>query len=125
MKVLIADDDGLVAHQTGRVMERLGHTIVGTANTGGAAVEMARALQPDLAVLDIVMPGLDGLQAARKILAERRIPIVLITGNPGPELPAQAARAGVATFVLKPVTEAKLSQAIRAAVGHAQSPRPC
>ncbi len=57
MNVLIADDDGLVAHQTGRVIQRLGHTIVGTASTGRAAIEMARSLRPDLALLDIVMPG--------------------------------------------------------------------
>ncbi len=116
MNVLIADDDGLVAHQTGRVIRRLGHTIVGTASTGRAAIELARSLRPDLALLDIVMPGLDGLEAARTILGERRIPIVLITGNPSPDLLQQAAAAGAATFVLKPVTEATLGQAIDVAV---------
>jgi response regulator NasT len=124
MRVLIADDDGLVAHQTGRVMRRLGHTIIGTAGTGRRAVEMARALQPDLALLDIVMPEMDGLEAARAILAEQRIPIVFITGNPSADLPSQVAALGAAGYVLKPVTETKLSRAIGDALARHQPPPP-
>jgi len=112
MNVLVADDDGLVAHQTGRVLRRLGHTVVGTAQTGRAAVAMAEELRPELAVLDIMMPEMDGIEAARRILAGCDIPIVLITGFASPSLPKRAEAAGVFTVVFKPASEAKLGSAI-------------
>jgi len=123
MNVLVADDDGLVAHQTGRVLRRLGHTVVGTAETGRAAVAMAEQLRPELAVLDIMMPEMDGVEAARRILIALDIPIVLITGFASPTLPKRAEAAGVFTLVAKPASEGKLASAIAAALLRFQARR--
>jgi len=116
MKVLIAEDDGLAAQQIEQELRTLGHQVVGTAETGRRAVEMARLLEPDMALLDVAMPGLDGIDAAREILAQRAIPVIMVTGHAEPELVARAAAAGVFTYLLKPVRQRELGTAIQIAL---------
>jgi len=98
-----------------RQVRALGHLVVGTAGTGRRAVEMARTLEPDLVLLDIAMPGLDGISAAREMLAARPVPIVMVTGHADPELVERAAAAGVFTYLLKPVGQRNLDAAIQMA----------
>ncbi len=98
-----------------RQLRTLGHLVVGTAGTGRRAVEMARTLEPDLVLLDIAMPGLDGIRAAREMLAARPVPIVMVTGHADPELVERAAAAGVFTYLLKPVSQRNLDAAIQMA----------
>ncbi len=92
-----------------------GHVVVGIAGTGRRAVEMTRTLEPELVLLDIAMPGLDGISAAREILAARPVPIVMVTGHTDPTLVEQAAAAGVFTYLLKPVSQRDLHPAIQVA----------
>lgn len=89
--------------------------MVGTADTGRRAAEMARTLQPELILLDIAMPGLDGISAAREILAAQPVPIVMVTGHADPALVERAAAAGVFTYLLKPVGRRDLDAAIQTA----------
>lgn len=98
-----------------REIRALGHGVVGTAETGRRAVEMARSLDPDLVLMDIALPGLDGISAAREILAFRAVPIVMVTGHADPELVERAAAAGVFTYLLKPVSQRDLDAAIQMA----------
>jgi response regulator NasT len=112
---LIAEDDGLEAQEMEREVRALGHQVVGRAGTGHRAIEMARTQEPDLILLDIAMPGLDGIGAARDILALRPVPIVMVTGHADPELVERAAAAGVFTYLLKPVSRRVLDAAIQMA----------
>ncbi len=78
-------------------------------------MDHARTLAPDVILMDIAMPGLDGIRAAREILAARAVPIVMVTGHADPELVEQAAAAGVFTYLLKPVGQRDLDAAIQMA----------
>lgn len=79
---------------------------------------MVRTLEPDLALLDIAMPGMDGISAAQEILAIRPLPIIMVTGHADPELVERAAAAGVFTYLLKPVNQPELAAAIQ--IAHAR-----
>jgi len=116
MKVLIAEDDALAAQEIERELRGLGHQVVGVAETGRRAVEMARILEPELALLDVAMPGVDGIEAAQEMLASRAIPIIMVTGHAEPEMVARAAAAGVFTYLLKPVRARELGSAIQIAL---------
>jgi len=76
---------------------------------------MTRSLEPDLVLMDIAMPGLDGISAAREILAVRAVPIIMVTGHADPDLVERAASAGVFTYLVKPVGQRDLDAAIRTA----------
>ena len=96
-------------------MERAGFEVCAEAKDGLEAVELARSEQPDLAVLDVKMPRLDGIEAARKILDERPIPIVMLTAYGQDELVSRAVEAGVFGYLVKPFREQDLLPAIRTA----------
>ncbi len=98
-----------------RHVHALGHRVVGTAGTGRRAVEMTRTLEPELVLMDIAMPGLDGVSAAREILTICSVPIVLVTGHAEPELVERAASVGILSYLLKPVSQRGLDAAIRVA----------
>ena len=115
MKILITEDDGLEAQEIERHVRALGHQSVGTAATGRRSVEMTRTIEPDLVLMDIEMPGMDGISAARKILSIRPIPIVLVTAHSEPELVEQAAGAGIFSYLLKPVGQRNLDAAMQIA----------
>jgi response regulator NasT len=96
-------------------LERAGFEVCAEARDGLEAVELARSEQPDLAVLDVKMPRLDGIEAARKILDERPIPIVMLTAYGQDELVSRAVEAGVFGYLVKPFREQDLLPAIRTA----------
>jgi len=116
VKILIAEDDGLVARDLARLVQGMGHTVASVAETGRRAVEAAETLAPDLVLLDIAMPDLDGIAAAQEILASRPIPIVMITAYGNPDLVDSAVSAGVMGYLLKPVSETALRAGIQVAL---------
>ena len=112
LKVLIAEDEPVVAQGLRVQLEGLGHHVVGIAYDGRDAVAKAESLGPSFIVLDIKMPRLDGLEAARQIMAQRPAPIILVTAHSDPELIEQAQTVGVMGYLIKPVDGKDLAPAI-------------
>ena len=122
--VLTADDDPAVRGHLRLVLEEAGYAILADARDGEEAVELARAHHPDVIVLDLGLPGVDGAEASRRIREERDVPIVALTGPDGGELLERAARAGVSSYVAKPAIEHELVGAVaNAAAGSVSQAR--
>jgi response regulator NasT len=115
MRVLIAEDETVIRLDLRQLLEAGGYEVCAEARDGAEAVELAREHAPDLAVMDVKMPRLDGISAARKILAERPLPIVIVTAYAEEELVARATEAGVFGYLVKPFREHDLLPAIRTA----------
>ena len=115
MKILIAEDETIIRMDLRALLEGAGFEVCAEAKDGEEAVELARSEQPDLAVLDVKMPRLDGIEAARRILDERPIPIVMVTAYGERELVARAVEAGVFGYLVKPFRETDLLPAIETA----------
>jgi response regulator NasT len=112
---LVAEDETIIRLDLKETLERAGFEVCGEARDGEEAVRLAREEKPDLAVLDVKMPRLDGIEAARRILAERPIPIVMLTAYGHDELVARAVEAGVFAYLVKPFRESDLLPAIQTA----------
>jgi response regulator NasT len=115
MKVLIAEDETLIRLDLRAMLERAGYEVIAEARDGEEAVALARSEAPDLVVLDVKMPELDGIEAARQILAERPIPVVIVSAFTEEKLVTRAAEAGVFGYLAKPFREADLLPAIATA----------
>src|SRR5436309_6397871 len=115
MRVLIAEDETIIRLDLRALLERAGFEVCAEARDGEEAVELARQTEPEVAVLDVKMPRLDGIEAARRILDERPIPIVMLTAYGQDELVSRAVEAGVFGYLVKPFLEQDLLPAIRAA----------
>ena len=115
MRILIAEDETIIRMDLRALLEAAGFEICAEARDGEEAVELARSEQPDLAVLDVKMPRLDGIEAAKQILEERPIPIVMVTAYGERELVARAVEAGVFGYLVKPFRETDLLPAIETA----------
>src|ERR1051326_8376617 len=115
MRILIAEDETIIRLDLRELLERAGYEVCAEARDGKEAVELARAERPDLAVLDVKMPQLDGIEAARRILDERPIPIVMLTAYGQEELVSRAVEAGVFGYLVKPFRESDLLPAIHTA----------
>jgi response regulator NasT len=115
MRLLIAEDETIIRLDLRELLERAGFEVCAEARDGLEAVELARTEQPDLAILDVKMPGLDGIEAAKRILEERPIPIVILTAYSQQELIARAVEAGVYGYLVKPFRESDLLPAIETA----------
>jgi AmiR/NasT family two-component response regulator len=115
MRILIAEDETIIRLDLRDLLERAGHEVVAEARDGEEAVALARTHEPDLAVLDVRMPRLDGIEAAKTILADRPIPIVMLTAYGQEELVARAIEAGVFGYLVKPFREQDLMPAIATA----------
>jgi len=121
LRILIAEDETIIRLDLRDVLERAGHEVCAEARDGEEAVALAQSEQPELAILDVKMPRLDGIEAARRILAERPIPIVMLTAYGQEELVARAVEAGVFGYLVKPFRETDLLPAIQTArVRHAE-----
>ncbi|MFL6014087.1 MAG: response regulator, partial [Gaiellaceae bacterium] len=97
------------------MLKRAGMDVVGEARDGEEAVALALDLEPDVAIMDVKMPKLDGIDAARRILDERPIPIVMLTAYGQEELVSRAVEAGVFGYLVKPFRESDLLPAIQTA----------
>ena len=115
MRILVAEDETIIRLDLRGLLERAGHEVIGEARDGEEAVGLARELEPDLAVMDVKMPRLDGIEAARRILEERPIPIVMLTAFDQRELVERAAEVGVYGYLVKPFREQDVVPAIETA----------
>ena len=117
-RLLIGEDQVLIRLDLHRLLERAGFDVCAMAIDGKEAVDLALEHRPDLVLLDVKMPRLDGIEAARRILAELNVPIVLLTAYGHGELISRAIDAGVVGFVAKPFRESDLLEALNAASRH-------
>jgi two-component system, response regulator PdtaR len=115
VRILIAEDETIIRLDLRKLLEEAGHEVCAEARDGVEAVELAEEHEPDLAILDVKMPRLDGIEAARHILEERPIPIVMLTAYAQGELVARAVEAGVYGYLVKPFRETDLLPAIATA----------
>jgi two-component system, response regulator PdtaR len=114
-RLIIADDESLVRTDLREALTELGYLVVGEVGDGQSAVNMARELEPDVVVMDIKMPGLDGIDAARILTQEKIAPVVLLTAYSQSELIERATEAGVVGYLVKPFRETDLPPAIELA----------
>lgn len=115
MRVLIADDDPIIRLDLKQMLENLDHEVVGEAEDGQAALDMARDLKPDICVLDVKMPVMDGIDAAHALTEEHIAPAILLTAYSDKELIDRAKDAGVFGYLVKPFKPSDLSPAIEVA----------
>jgi response regulator NasT len=115
-RLVVAEDQALIRLDLERLLEAAGFEICGSARDGLEAVELALEHRPDLVLLDVKMPRLDGVEAARRILAEGFVPIVMLTAYGYGEVISRAVDAGVVGFVVKPFKESALVEALREAL---------
>ena len=115
MRILVAEDETIIRLDLRDLLERAGFEVCAEARDGEEAVALARSEQPDLAIMDVKMPRLDGIEAARRILDENPIPIVMLTAYGQEELVSRAVEAGVFGYLVKPFRETDLLPAIHAA----------
>jgi len=115
-RILIADDESIIRLDLREMLTHLGYLVVGEANDGQSVIHMARELKPDLVIMDIRMPDLDGIEAARILTEEKVAPVILLTAYSQKELVEQAKEAGVVGYLVKPFKETDLSPAIEVAI---------
>ena len=115
VRILVAEDETIIRLDLVEMLKRAGLEVCAEARDGEEAVELAREHEPDLAIMDVKMPRLDGIEAARRILGDRPIPIVMLTAYGQGELVSRAVEAGVFGYLVKPFREQDLLPAIRAA----------
>ena len=117
LRVLVAEDETIIRLDICSLLEREGFEVCARAKDGVEAVALARSTLPDVAVMDVKMPRLDGIEAARQIVSARQIPIVMLTAHAQDELLTRAIQAGAFGYLSKPFREADLVAAIRMAGG--------
>jgi response regulator NasT len=117
LRIVIADDEGVIRLGLRAMLEEQGYQVVGEAADGKRALDLTAKLHPDLIFLDIKMPGVDGLQAARALLQDRTVPVIVLTAYADREFVERAREAGVLAYLVKPVREGDLQPAIEMAMG--------
>lgn len=116
-RVVIADDDPIIRMDLREMLAGLGYVVAGEAADGKSAVNLARELRPELVIMDIRMPEMDGIEAARTLTQENIAPVLLLTAYSEPELVQRATQAGVIGYLVKPFREAQLGPAIEVTLG--------
>jgi AmiR/NasT family two-component response regulator len=115
-RVIIADDESVIRMDLREMLTNLGYLVVGEAVDGRDAVNLARELKPDVAIFDIKMPDMDGIEAARILTEEKIAPVVLLTAYSQRDLVERAKEAGVVGYITKPMRESDLTPAIEVAM---------
>jgi AmiR/NasT family two-component response regulator len=115
-RVLIAEDEAIIRLDLRETLEEEGYEIVAETGRGDEAVELARSMRPDLAILDIKMPGIDGLEAARTITDERLCGVLVLTAFSQRDFIEQARDAGALAYLVKPFQKSDLVPAIELAI---------
>jgi response regulator NasT len=113
---VIAEDEAIIRLDLREILEGQGYEVVGEAGRGDEAVELARSLRPDLAILDVKMPGLDGISAARIVTEERLAAVLVLTAFSQRDLVEEARDAGALAYLVKPFQERDLVPAIEVAL---------
>jgi response regulator NasT len=111
-RILVAEDEALIRLDLAEMLTEAGYDVVGQASNGEQAVDMAKALTPDLVIMDVKMPVMDGITAAEEIGAAKICPVVMLTAFSQTELVERARDAGVMAYIVKPFTAADLGPAI-------------
>ncbi|RPJ58432.1 MAG: response regulator [Dehalococcoidia bacterium] len=112
VRVLIVEDDSLVCEMIEGLLEDIKYTVVGKATDGRRALELAQALRPDVVLMDIEMPHMNGLEATRHIYECCPTPVVILTAYENSELLAQASAAGVGAYLVKPPNKRQVERAL-------------
>jgi two-component system, response regulator PdtaR len=115
LEILIADDESIIRLGLKQILQEAGHTVL-TAENGAAAVRLAEAHTPDLVILDIKMPEMDGFEAARAILDRAQVPVIFLTAFGEQNLVERAVQLSVMGYLVKPIKEAELLAMIQVAV---------
>lgn len=115
-RVIIAEDNAKTRLFLKNQLELLGYDVIAAVSNGQAAVESAEEMNPNLVIMDVKMPEMDGIDAARAISAKSTVPIILITGLSSDEMATKAIEAGVFAYLVKPVTKKQLEPAIKLAL---------
>lgn len=119
-RIIIADDESIIRMDLREMLTHLGYDVVGEAADGRTAMELAKKLQPDLVVLDIKMPDMDGIEAAERLTQGRIAPVVLLTAYSEQHLIDRAKRAGVSGYLVKPFRESELMPVIELSLARFQ-----
>jgi response regulator NasT len=114
--VIIADDESIIRMDLREMLTNLGYLVIGEVGDGRSAVNLARELRPDVVFMDIKMPDMDGIDAAKILTEERVAPVLLLTAYSQQELVERAKEAGVVGYIVKPFRESDLAPAIEVAV---------
>lgn len=122
-KVLIADDERSVGMGLQAQLEALGYDVVAVVDDGQRAIEVCRRTLPDVVLMDIEMPGVDGLAAARQIAEDPGTPVIILTAHGHPNLVDQAVQGGVIQYLLKPVTSPALHAAMQTSLAQSREIR--
>ena len=122
-RVIVVEDEALIRMDIVEVLRENGFDVVGEASDGETAISLTRELLPDLVVMDITMPKMDGLTAAEAINKERLAPVVMLTAFAQPEFVARAVEAGAIAYVVKPFTPERLLPQIEVALSRHQMMR--
>ncbi len=115
-RVVIAEDEALIRLDLAEMLAEVGYAVVGQANDGEQAVRLAEELRPDLVIMDVKMPKLDGISAAGRIAEQRIAPVVILTAFSQRDLVDRASEAGAMAYVVKPFGKADLVPAIEIAM---------
>jgi AmiR/NasT family two-component response regulator len=115
-RVIIADDESVIRMDLREMLTNLGYLVIGEVGDGRSAVNLARELKPDVVIMDIKMPDMDGIDAAKVLTEERVAPVLLLTAYSQQELIERAKEAGVVGYIVKPFRESDLSPAIEVSV---------
>ncbi|MCX6368701.1 response regulator [Armatimonas sp.] len=116
LRIVIADDEPIIRMDLRRTLENMGHIVAGEAGDGRQAIEVTRELKPNVVILDVKMPQMDGIDAAKVISTEGVAPVLLLTAYSDRELVERAKDAGVFAYLIKPFKEADLMPAIEIAI---------
>lgn len=116
IRVLIAEDDFLIAEEIAQSLKNLGYNLVGIAPNGKKALELTNSLKPDVVLMDIKMPKMDGLEAARLIFEQCPTPVVIITAHESHDLVEKASQSGIAAYLTKPPKTEEIDRAVTIAL---------
>ena len=119
-RVIIADDESLIRTDLREMLGSLGYLVVGDVGDGQSAVNLARELKPDVVIMDIKMPNMDGIEAARMLTQEKIAPVLLLTAYSQRDLVDRAKEAGVVGYLVKPFREQEIVPAVDIALARFQ-----